>query len=489
MLEQLTLPESWVMALNAFLDQANGLLWSGLAFLLVGVGLYFTVATRAMQLRFFGHMFKVMGASRQGANGGISSFQAFSTSLAARVGTGNLAGVAVAITAGGPGAVFWMWVTAMVGMSTAFIESTLAQVFKVSHHDQTSRGGPAYYIERGLGQRWLGIVFALCLIVAFGFAFNSVQSNSIARAMEGAFGWSPGWIGLLLVALSAPVFFGGMKRIARLAEMIVPVMALLYLALAVIIVLSNLDQLGHVMGLIFGDAFAFDKVAAGGVGWLTSQALVNGVQRGLFSNEAGMGSAPNAAATATTAHPAAQGLVQMMGVFVDTLVICTCTAAIILMAGTPEASEGISGIQLTQDALIFHVGDWGGDFIAVAIFLFCYTSLIANYSYGESNLEYIAGQRNARPVIFLYRLLVLGMIMIGAIAQLKTIWSFANLSMGSMALINLIAIMLLSPIAIRVLKDYETQRLTQDLPRFKSADHPQLAPKLDHEVWPEGEER
>ncbi|MDV2860697.1 alanine/glycine:cation symporter family protein [Psychrobacter sp. CAM01] len=435
--------------------------WYGLLmFVLIGAGLYFTVVTRFIQFRHFGHMWKLLRVSNQGRkNGGISSFEALMTSLAARVGTGNLAGVAIAIYLGGPGAVFWMWMTALVGMSTSFIESTLAQAYKVPHNDNVYRGGPAYYIEKGLGKRWLAIFFSLCLLVAFGLAFNGVQSNTIAQATNEAFG-VPTWMtGLVLVALVAPVVFGGLRSVARIAGKIVPIMAILYILLALFIIITNLSQFPAAIALIVKSAFGFEQAAGGVIGYGIAQAMINGIKRGLFSNEAGMGSAPNAAATAKSHpdHPAVQGFMQMLGVFMDTLVICTATASIIILSGVVDPNVEQEGIQLTQLALSQYVGDLGIIFVAIAIFFFSFTSIIANYSYGESNLEFISGAKNAKVMIMIFRFMVLGMVFIGAIASLPAIWNFADLSMGMMALVNLVAILLLSPVALRILRDYERQ--------------------------------
>ena len=435
--------------------------WYGLLmFVLIGAGLYFTVVTRFIQFRHFGHMWKLLRVSNQGRkNGGISSFEALMTSLAARVGTGNLAGVAIAIYLGGPGAVFWMWMTALVGMSTSFIESTLAQAYKVPHSDNVYRGGPAYYIEKGLGKRWLAIFFSLCLLVAFGLAFNGVQSNTIAQATNEAFG-VPTWMtGLVLVALVAPVVFGGLRSVARIAGKIVPIMAILYILLALFIIITNLSQFPAAIALIVKSAFGFEQAAGGVIGYGIAQAMINGIKRGLFSNEAGMGSAPNAAATAKSHpdHPAVQGFMQMLGVFMDTLVICTATAAIIILSGVVDPNVEQEGIQLTQLALSQYVGDLGIIFVAIAIFFFSFTSIIANYSYGESNLEFISGAKNAKVMIMIFRFMVLGMVFIGAIASLPAIWNFADLSMGMMALVNLVAILILSPVALRILRDYERQ--------------------------------
>ncbi|MCD1279487.1 MAG: alanine:cation symporter family protein [Psychrobacter sp.] len=464
--------------------------WYGLLmFLLIGAGLYFTVVTRFIQFRHFGHMWQLLRVSNQGRkDGGISSFEALMTSLAARVGTGNLAGVAIAIYLGGPGAVFWMWMTAIVGMSTSFIESTLAQAYKVPHNDNVYRGGPAYYIEKGLGKRWLAIFFSVCLLVAFGLAFNGVQSNTIAQATNEAFG-VPTWMtGAVLVALVAPVVFGGLRSVARIAGKIVPIMAILYILLALFIIVTNFSQFPAAIVLIVKSAFGFEQAAGGVIGYGIAQAMINGIKRGLFSNEAGMGSAPNAAATAKSHpdHPAVQGFMQMLGVFMDTLIICTATASIIILSGVVDPNVEQEGIQLTQLALSQYVGDLGIIFVAIAIFFFSFTSIIANYSYGESNLEFISGTKNAKVMIMIFRFMVLGMVFVGAVASLPAIWNFADLSMGLMALVNLVAILMLSPVALRILRDYERQvkeGKTGDQIKFDPDDFVKLKDEANRDAW------
>jgi AGCS family alanine or glycine:cation symporter len=464
--------------------------WYGLLmFLLIGAGLYFTVVTRFIQFRHFGHMWQLLRVSNQGRkDGGISSFEALMTSLAARVGTGNLAGVAIAIYLGGPGAVFWMWMTAIVGMSTSFIESTLAQAYKVPHNDNVYRGGPAYYIEKGLGKRWLAIFFSVCLLVAFGLAFNGVQSNTIAQATNEAFG-VPTWMtGAVLVALVAPVVFGGLRSVARIAGKIVPIMAILYILLALFIIITNFSQFPAAIVLIVKSAFGFEQAAGGVIGYGIAQAMINGIKRGLFSNEAGMGSAPNAAATAKSHpdHPAVQGFMQMLGVFMDTLIICTATASIIILSGVVDPNVEQEGIQLTQLALSQYVGDLGIIFVAIAIFFFSFTSIIANYSYGESNLEFISGTKNAKVMIMIFRFMVLGMVFVGAVASLPAIWNFADLSMGLMALVNLVAILMLSPVALRILRDYERQvkeGKTGDQIKFDPDDFVKLKDEANRDAW------
>ncbi|MEH0666708.1 alanine:cation symporter family protein [Vibrio scophthalmi] len=467
----------------------NDLLWGSiLVYLLVGVGVYFTVRLGFIQFRHFGHMFSVLKNSRKADQAGISSFQALCTSLAARVGTGNMAGVAVALTVGGPGAIFWMWLIAMLGMATSFAESTLAQLYKTKDDDGNYRGGPAYYMEKGLGMRWMGVMFSIFLIIAFGLVFNAVQANSIASAMNTAFGWDTKVVGIAVVLLSAVVIFGGIKRIAKVAELIVPVMALAYLLLAMFIMLTNLEKLPGVLSLIIKSAFGLQEAAAGGLGYAIAQAMINGIKRGLFSNEAGMGSAPNAAASATPypPHPASQGYVQMLGVFMDTIVICSATVAIILMSGEYLGTEtAVTGIELTQRALSSQVGDWGGIFVAVAIFFFAFTSIIANYSYAETNLIFL--EHNHKAGLGLFRIVVLGMVMFGSVAALPVVWDMADASMGLMALVNLVAIILLSGTVVKLAKDYNRQLDEGKVPTFDANDFPELKSQLEDGIWDQKE--
>ncbi|GMQ47564.1 alanine/glycine:cation symporter family protein [Vibrio sp. 10N] len=462
----------------------NDLLWGSiLVYLLVGVGIYFTVRLGFIQFRHFGHMFSVLKNSRKADTAGISSFQALCTSLAARVGTGNMAGVAVALTAGGPGAIFWMWLIAMLGMATSFAESTLAQLYKTKDDDGNYRGGPAYYMEKGLGMRWMGVLFSIFLIIAFGLVFNAVQANAIANAMNTAFGFDPMIVGVVIVLISAFVIFGGVRKIARTAELIVPVMALAYLVLAFVVMFMNIEKVPDVIAYIFKSAFGFQEAAAGGLGYAIAQAMIQGIKRGLFSNEAGMGSAPNAAASATPypPHPASQGYVQMLGVFTDTIVICTATVAIILMSGEYVPHSEITGIELTQRALSSQVGEWGGIFVAVAIFFFAFTSIIANYSYAETNLIFL--EHNHKAGLGLFRVIVLGMVMFGSVATLPMVWALADVSMGLMAIVNLIAIILLSGIVIKLAKDYNQQLKAGKVPTFDANDYPELKSQLEEGIW------
>lgn len=439
--------------LNNWINGVNDILWSYiLIIMLLGCAVWFTIKSRFVQFRMIGEMIRLLGDSAGKGEKGekhISSFQAFAVSLASRVGTGNLAGVATAVAIGGPGSVFWMWLIALLGSSSAFVESTLAQLYKEKGKDSFI-GGPAYYMLHGLGLRWMGVLFAVLISITFGFAFNSVQSNTICAAWEGAFGIDHAWIGAILTVLTLIVIFGGIQRIARVSSIVVPVMALGYIALALGIVLFNITRLPAVIETILSNAFGWEQAIGGSVG----AALMQGIKRGLFSNEAGMGSAPNVAATAHVSHPVKQGLIQALGVFTDTLIICTCTAFIILFSGAP-LDGSINGVQLTQQALSNEVGSIGSTFVALAILLFAFSSIIGNYYYGEANIRFITSKRS---VLFIYRILVGGMVMFGALASLDLAWSLADVTMGLMMICNLIAISLLSRQAFLLLQDYVAQK-------------------------------
>ncbi len=427
---------------------------------LIGLGLWFTVQTKFVQFRYFPEMFRVLFDKRTiDASGkkGTSSFQAFAISAASRVGTGNLAGVASAISIGGPGALFWMWVLALVGAASGFVESTLAQIYKVPEKDQY-RGGPAYYIEKGLNKRWLGIVFAIIITLTYGLVFNSVQSNTISLAFAGEFAVDKRVIAGILVVLTAVVIFGGLKSIANVTQFIVPILAIIYIFIALYVLVVNITAIPDMVSFIFANAFGIREVAGGGFG----AAIMYGIKRGLFSNEAGMGSAPNAAATAEVTHPVKQGLIQALGVFFDTILICSATGLIIMTAGGFEGSK-LDGIQLTQNAFSHHIGDWAGIFIAVAIFLFAYSSILGNYYYGENNIGYI---KDTKIGLFIYRIAVLLMVVFGSVATFDLVWALADVTMGIMALINLYAITKLFKVAKRALQDYQEQRKAGKDPVF-----------------------
>ncbi|PSJ81250.1 alanine/glycine:cation symporter family protein [Neisseria iguanae] len=468
-------------SLHQWVNAINSPLWDGLIFLLMGTGLFFTVATGFVQWRLFGRSVKEMlGGRKQGSDPhGITPFQAFVTGLASRVGVGNIAGVAIAISIGGPGAVFWMWLVALIGMSSAFAESSLAQLFKVRDYDNHHfRGGPAYYITQGLGQRWLGILFALSLIFCFGLVYEAVQSNTIAAAVETAWGWDKHSTGVALVILTAPIIFGGIRRVAKLAEMIVPLMAVLYLLMALYIIVTNIGMLPQVFDLIFSNAFKFDAAGGGLLGGLISQTMMIGIKRGLYSNEAGQGSAPNAAAAAEVKHPVSQGMIQMLGVFVDTIIVCSCTAFIVLMSDTHGSD--LVGAQLTQAAIVSHVGEWGADFLAVVLFMFAFTTIIGNYAYAESNVQFI---KSHWLIMAVFRMGVLGMVYFGAVQSVPLVWDMADMAMGTMAWINLIAILLLSPLVFLLLKDYTAKLKAGKDPEFKLSEHPGLKRKIKSDIW------
>lgn len=463
--------------LNEWISSINDVLWSYiLVTLLLGCAFWFTIRSRFVQFRMMGEMVRLLGDSPKKTGSHekhISSFQAFAVSLASRVGTGNLAGVASAITVGGPGAVFWMWIIALLGSSSAFVESTLAQLYKRKGKDSFV-GGPAYYMEKGLKARWMGILFAILISITFGFAFNSVQSNTICAAWEKAFGIDHVWMGIVLTAVTLLIIFGGIHRIARVSGVIVPVMALGYIVLALGVVLFNLGKLPDVIRLIVSNAFGWEQALGGGIG----ATLMQGIKRGLFSNEAGMGSAPNVAATAHVTHPVKQGLIQALGVFTDTLIICTCTAFIILFSGV-STQTSLNGIQLTQEALTAEVGSAGGIFIALAILLFAFSSIIGNYYYGEANILFITRRK---PVLVAYRLLVSAMVLCGSLMSLDLAWSLADIMMGLMTICNLIAIAILSRQAFLLLDHYLAQkRKGISSPVFRKEDIPEL--EEEAECW------
>ncbi|MBO4316557.1 MAG: alanine:cation symporter family protein [Prevotella sp.] len=467
--------------LNVAITHLNDFLWTYILIgTLVGCGIWFTIRTRFVQFRMVGEMVRLLADSTVKNIGQkhISSFQAFAVSVATRVGTGNLAGVATAIAIGGPGAVFWMWMIALIGSATAFVESTLAQLFKVRHKDSFI-GGPAYYIQRGLHKRWMAVVFAILLTVTFGLSYNSIQSNTICHAMNEAFGWNHTITGLFLVALSLAVVFGGIQRIAKVSSVIVPIMAIGYFILAAIIVIMNIDLLPHVFKTIVDNAFGIEQVAGGGLG----ATMMNGIKRGLFSNEAGEGSAPNVAATASVTHPVKQGLIQALGVFTDTLLVCSCTAFIILISGL-YTTPGLNGIALTQSALQSEVGTMGPIFIAVAIFLFAFSSIIGNYYYGEANIRFLLAKKEKEErsyVLFIYRLCSGGvMVLFGALASLEIVWNLGDVCMALLTACNLIAIIALGKYAFRLLDDYRSQK-RQGIkePTFHSSQMPEIEKDLD----------
>ena len=438
-----------------------------LIFLLVAAGIYFSIRTKFVQFRLIGDAIKALKEKAEKNDNGksVSSFQALMISTASRVGTGNIAGIATAIVAGGPGAVFWMWVMAIVGGASAFVESTLAQVYKVKDGKEF-RGGPSYYIERALGKRWLGVLFSILLIACFAYGFNGLQTYNMSSALEYYIpNYSdtilPAVVGLLIAAATAFVIFGGVHRIGFISSVIVPIMAGIYILMGIFITLTNLDRVPEMFSLIFEGAFDFRAIFGGFAG---STVLI-GIKRGLFSNEAGMGSAPNASATATVSHPVKQGMVQVLSVFIDTLMICTTTAFILLLSGVTGIPEKLDGIPYVQAAISANVGSLGIHFITFSIFAFAFTSLVGNYYYAESNILFI---KNNRILLNVFRITCLIAIFLGAQADFSTVWNLADVLMGFMAIENILVIFLLGGIAFKVLDDYTKQKKQGIDPVFKA---------------------
>lgn len=467
-----------------FLDFINDVLWgSVMIYLLLGAGIWFTWRTGYIQFRYLRQFGKSLKNSVAPQTGGLTSFQALCTSLAARVGSGNLAGVALAITAGGPGAVFWMWVSAIIGMASSFAECSLAQLYKERDDSGQFRGGPAWYMSRGLDMRWMGVVFSIFLLLAYGLVFNAVQANSISHAMRYAFDLPEAITGGVLVILTLLAIVRGLRGVAKLMQWLVPMMALLWVTTSLLISLWHIGQLPTIVLHIFQSAFGWQEAAAGAVGYTLSQALTSGFQRGMFSNEAGMGSTPNAAAAAASwpPHPAAQGIVQMIGVIIDTLVICSATAAIVLLAGPETARTGINGIQLVQQAMVTLLGHWGAGFVAGMVLLFAFTSVVANYIYAENNLIYL--RLNTLRNRWLLRACVLSMVMLGTLVSLPLIWQLADIIMALMAITNLTAILLLSPVVRIIASDYLRQRKLGVQPVFDPSRYPEIERQLAPGSW------
>ena len=473
----------WVLDI---IDMLNEYLWTYVVIvMLIGCAIYFTIRTKGVQFLFLKDMFKVIAnrpiyinkvekenlSTEDERLKKIGSFQAFAVSLSSRVGTGNLAGVASAIFVGGPGAVFWMWVMALFGAATAFVESTLAQLYKRRGED-SFYGGPAYYMQYGLHRKWMGVLFAVLITITFGIANQVVQSNTLCDAVADTMGVGRDKVGLVLTIATTMIIFGGVTRISRFSSIIVPIMAVGYILLSAFILITNITAIPAMISLIVKSAFGFEQAAGGMVG----VAMMQGIKRGLFSNEAGEGSAPNAAAIASTSHPIKQGLLQALGVFADTLVICTCTAFVILLSGIYDS--GRDGIILTKYALITHVGSLGGLFVTLAIFFFAYSTIIANYFYGETNIRFIT---QSGKTIFAFRAITGATVMIGATVTLQTAWCLVDLAMGLMTLVNLGAIIQLSPKVFRLLDNYIEQRRNHQDPQFKRSMMPEI--EKDVECW------
>lgn len=454
--------------INDILTKLNDVMYTYiLIVLLVGTGLYFTIRTRGVQFRLLQDGIKSMlGKSETDENGNkkVSSFQALMISTASRVGTGNIAGIATAIAAGGPGAVFWMWITAIIGGASAFVESTLAQVYKVKQDGQF-RGGPSYYMEKALGKRWMGVLFSVLLIICFAYGFNGLQSYNMSSALEYYIPdysetMIPMIVGFILAAATAMIIWGGVHRIGFISSVVVPIMACAYILMGMVTMILHITELPAMFVNIVKSAFDVKAITGGFVG----SAVVIGIKRGLFSNEAGMGSAPNASASADVAHPVQQGLVQVISVFIDTLLICSSTAMMLLISGVEGVSGKLDGIPYVQAAISANVGNWGIHFITLSIFAFAFSSLIGNYYYAESNILFI---KNNKMLLNVFRVTCVIAIFLGAQADFSFVWNLADVTMGFMAIVNIIAILLLGSVAIKVLKHYEQQKKEGKEPSFK----------------------
>lgn len=452
------------------LNILNDYLWTYVVItLLVFCALYFTIRLRGMQFRLIHDMVKVITEKPGKQN--IGAFQAFAVSLSSRVGTGNLAGVASAIFIGGPGAVFWMWVMALFGAATAFVEATLAQLYKRRGED-SFYGGPAYYMQYGLHRKWMGSLFAVLITITFGMANQMVQSNTLCTAIADTLSTDVRWIGLATTVVTLAVIFGGIHRISHFSSIIVPFMAIGYVAIAIVVICMNITEIPAMLSLIVKSAFGVEPAAGGAMGI----AVMQGVKRGLFSNEAGEGSAPNAAAIAHTSHPAKQGLLQSLGVFADTIVVCSCTAFIILLSGLYDS--GRDGIILTKTSLEHHIGFSGGLFVTAAIFLFAYSTIVANYFYGETNIRFLSKKKS---YITSFRIITGIVIMAGSVLSLQETFSIVDLAMGIMTIVNLVAIIRLSPQAFFLLRNYLEQKREGRNPEFRRSMMPDV--EKDIECW------
>jgi len=463
----------------------NDNLWTVVPWLLIAAGLYFGIRTILVQIRMVPDMLRsvmekpgIPGKNKDEDYGGISAFQAFTISAASRVGTGNIAGVAVAITLGGPGAVFWMWMIAIIGGATAFVESTLAQLWKTKDAHGNYHGGPAYYMTRGLNARWLAVIFAVFISVTYGFVYNAIQTNSIVEAVGGSLERDDNTfkmvVGGMLAMFTAMVIFGGVRRIANATQIIVPFMAVAYLVVALIVIALRIQEVPGVLADIVGHALGLREIAGAAVG----AAFMNGMRRGLFSNEAGMGSAPNAAATATVSHPVKQGLVQTLGVYFDTIIICSITAVIILLGVEDIAyGETVQGAALTQQALAGTVGAWGTHFLTFILFFLAFSSILGNYYLAQTNIEYLTRSAAALTV---FRVVVVGFVFFGAVGSLPLVWALGDTFAATMVFINLIAIVPLGGVAIKLLRNYGEQRSHGIDPVF----HRDMLPELKNvEYW------
>ncbi|HBM41140.1 MULTISPECIES: alanine/glycine:cation symporter family protein [Sulfitobacter] len=453
--------------------------WSLIPILVI-FGIFITIATGFVQIEYFGRMFRVLSNKNNADDSNqISAREALLVSVGGRVGGGNIAGVAVAITLGGPGAVFWMWAIALVGMATSLVECSLAQLFKRKVGEHSYRGGPAAAIIHGLGKeyRWLAVIYAICLIAAFGLGFNAFQGNTVAGSMQDSFGIDRLWTGIALAAISGFIIFGGIHRIAKVSDVVVPIMAIGYLAMALIVILLNITSLPGVIYDIVTNAFGLQEAVGGGMG----AAVAQGLRRGLFSNEAGLGSAPNVAATAEVRHPISQGITQSFSVFIDTIIICSCTAFVILLGDVyVPGAEGIDGVALTQQSMVSHLGTWVQYFLSGAILLFSFSSIIYNYYLGENAMTVLT--KSPLGILGL-RIAIIAIVFLGATAPAATaVFFFSDPMMGILALVNLLAIMMLFPVAMRLLRDFRRQlKAGVERPVLNPDDYADL--DIDRDAW------
>lgn len=452
--------------------------WALIPFLVV-FGVFLTIATGFVQFRFFKRMFRVLSGDVQSADPNtITAREALFVSVGGRVGGGNIAGVAVAITLGGPGAVFWMWAIATVGMATSLVECTLAQAYKQRQDDGSFRGGPARMIMHGLGAdyKWLAVAYAICLIAAFGIGFPAFQGNTVAGAAENAFGLNRLITGVVLTLGTGYIVFGGLHRIAKASDVIVPIMAIGYIAMAVIVILINITEVPGALFSIVMNAFGFQEAVGGGLG----AAIAQGLRRGLFSNEAGLGSAPNVAAAADVRHPVSQGITQSFSVFIDTIIICTCTALMILVSDVYQPGAEVDGVVLTQNSLADSLGAWTSYFLTIAVLLFAFSSIIYNYYLGENALSFLTDKPYA---IMVFKIALMAIVFLGCIAPGATaVFFFSDPLMGVLALVNLLALMMLFPTLKRILADFQIQlNAGVKRPIFNPDDFPDL--DLDRTAW------
>ncbi len=466
-----------------FFSFISEILWGSLMlYLLLAAGIWFAFKSKFVPFRLIGDFYHNLKHSRA-QSGGLTSYQALFLSLAGRMGSGNLAGVALAITAGGPGAIFWMWISALIGMATCFAESTLAQLYKERDANQQFRGGPAWYMARGLGMRWMGVLFSVFLLLVYGLLFNTIQANSVANAVHFAWQFNEIYTGLIFAGMILLLITKSMKQIARIMQWVVPIMALAWVMTSVGIGIAHFTALPEMFANIVKSAFGWQEAAAGTMGYTLSQALTSGFQRSMYSNEAGMGSTPNAAAAAASSppHPAAQGFVQMVGVIVDTFLVCTASAFILLLAKDTPTDNPIIGVQIVQEAMVALTGSWGASFVAVIIIMFAFNSIIANYVYAENNLIFL--RMNSRRNIWLLRIGILLMVLIGSQLRIPLLWHVADVMMAFMAITNMTAILLLSPVVTLIAADYLRQRKMGVMPVFDPKRYPDINQQLAPGAW------